>query len=244
MRVFVDTSALLAILDEDDREHSEAADTFRGLMESAELVTHNYVLVESLALVRRRLGGAAAIQLYDRILPAIDTIWVDEALHQAAMAAFRAAGSASLVDHVSFEVMRREELDTAFTFGTDFEAQGFRRARSVGRTEQGRRLEEVRPPYPAGEDAPSDLVSVAEIAARSARPVNTVQSWRRRHDGFPAPVASLATGPVWTWPVVERWINDHAGPSRGAHIVNTLRASKSASTMSTDEIMELTRGES
>ena len=57
-------------------------------------------------------------------------------------------------------------------------------------------------------------------------------------------VASLATGPVWTWPAVERWISERAGPSRGAHIVNTLRASKSALMMSTDEIMALTRADS
>ena len=216
MRVFVDTSALLAVLDEDDREHSDAADTFRSLLDSAELVTHNYVLVECLALVRRRLGSAAVAQLSDGILPVIETVWVDEALHQAAFAAHRAVGSVSLVDHVSFEVMRREELDTAFTFDTDFEAQGFRRARSAGRAEKGRRLGEARPPYPAGEDLPLDLVSVAEIAARSGRPVNTVQSWRRRHDDFPAPVASLAAGPVWTWPAVERWISNRAAPRRPA----------------------------
>ena len=132
MRVFVDTSALLAILDEDDRSHGEAADTFRSLLASADLITHNYVLVECLALVRRRLGTAAVAQLSDGILPAIETIWVDEAVHRAALAAHRAVGSASLVDHVSFEVMRREKLDTAFTFDADFETQGFRRARSPG----------------------------------------------------------------------------------------------------------------
>ena len=104
VRVFVDTSALLAVLDEDDREHSDAADTFRSLLDSADLITHNYVLVECLALVRRRLGTAAVAQLSDGILPAIETIWVDAALHQAAFAAYRAVGSTSLVDHVSFEV--------------------------------------------------------------------------------------------------------------------------------------------
>jgi predicted nucleic acid-binding protein len=216
VRIFVDTSALLAILDEDDRSHSDAADTFRSLLESADLITHNYVLVECLALVRRRLGTAAVAQLSDGILPAIETIWVDEALHQAALAAHRAVGSVSLVDHVSFEVMRREELDTAFTFDTAFEAQGFRRARSAGPAGKGRRVSEAQFPYPAGEDRASDLVSVAEIAARAARPVNTVRSWRRRHDDFPAPVASLATGPVWMWPVVERWISNRAATRRYA----------------------------
>jgi predicted nucleic acid-binding protein len=215
VRVFVDTSALLAILDEDDQHHREAAETFRALLASAELVTHNYVEVECLALARRRLGRGAVVQLTDNILPALTTIWVDESLHRAALAAQRAAGSShSLVDQVSFEVMRREGIVTAFAFDTDFEAQGFARPAVPGRAEEGGRLSEVRAPYQPGAAEPSDLVSVAEIATRAARPVNTIQSWRRRHSDFPEPVVFLATGPVWIWPVVERWIEARRSPGR------------------------------
>ena len=238
MKVFVDTSALLALLDEDDRHHSEAAEIFRTLLASAEeLVTHNYIEVESLALVRRRLGSTAALELIDGIFPAMHTIWVDEPLHRVAIAAHRGSASVSLVDQVSFEVMRREGIVTAFVFNSDFEVQGFRRAVAGGSAGQGSRLSEERPPYPADEERIADLVSVTEIAARADRPVNTVQSWRRRHSDFPAPVASLATGPVWTWPVVERWINSRAAPRRGARFVNTLRASGPAMTASTEAIM-------
>jgi len=238
VKVFVDTSALLAVLDEDDRHHAEAAEIFRTLLASAaELVTHNYIEIESLALVRRRLGSTAALVLTNGVLPTMHTMWVDEALHRAAIAAHRGSASVSLVDQVSFEVMRREGIDTAFAFDADFEVQGFRRAVAGGSAGQGSRLSEERPPYPADEDRISDLVSVTEIAARADRPVNTIQSWRRRHSDFPAPVASLATGPVWTWPVVERWINSRATPRRGARFVNTLRASGPAMTASTETIM-------
>lgn len=55
MRVFVDTSALYALLDEDDANHARAAKAFAEL-QGSELTTHAYVLVETLALVSRRLG--------------------------------------------------------------------------------------------------------------------------------------------------------------------------------------------
>ena len=48
-------------------------------------------------------------------------------MHRAATSAFLAAGrrSQSLVDWVSFELMRRRGIDTAFAFDRDFVAEGF-----------------------------------------------------------------------------------------------------------------------
>jgi len=208
VKVFVDTSALLAILDEDDRFHREAAETFRALMAGTELVTHNYVEVEALSLARRRLGPGAVARLTDRLLPAMTTIWVDEPLHRAALAAHRGAGaSVSLVDNVSFEVMRREGIDQAFAFDADFEAQGFRRPVIDDMLRQGRRISEAAARYGTEMTEEAELVSVSEIASRAHRPISTVQSWRRRHRDFPQPVASLAAGPVWRWPTVQNWID-------------------------------------
>ncbi|MGZ8722393.1 MAG: type II toxin-antitoxin system VapC family toxin [Aeromicrobium sp.] len=218
MKVFVDTSALLAILDEDDRYHREAAETFRALMVDTELVTHNYVEVETLTLARRRLGPGSVALLTDRLLPSLTTIWVDESLHRAALAAHRGAGtSVSLVDNVSFEVMRREGIDQAFAFDADFEAQGFRRPVIDDRVRQGRGLGEAATPYGTDVTEAAELVSVSEIASRARRPISTIQSWRRRHRDFPQPVASLAAGPVWRWPIVEGWIANRATRRQLAH---------------------------
>jgi predicted nucleic acid-binding protein len=209
VKVFVDTSALLALLDEDDRVHAAAASSYAYLLDAAELVTHNYVHGEAAELVRRRLGADAAIRLVDGLLPSIAVHWVDEATHAAAMEAWRARGAAlSLVDQVSFLVMRRLGIRAALAFDRDFEAEGFGRPRLAGRLRKG--LSEEPAPYEASGSLAEDIVSVAEISERSGRPISTVQSWRRRNESFPRPLIELAAGPIWRWPDVSAWIDAKA----------------------------------
>jgi len=205
VRVFVDTSALIALLDEDDARHREASATFRSLAGTAELVTHNYVHVEALAVATRRLGADAAQKMIDSLFPVMTTLWIDEAVHRGALAAGRTArGTVSLVDLVSFAVMRDQGIDVAFAFDADFDRQGFSRPAVAPEVGEGRRVSESAGVY-AG--SAINLVSVAEIATRAGRPVNTIQSWRRRHRDFPSPVARLAAGPIWSWPSVADWIS-------------------------------------
>lgn len=218
MKVFVDTSGLYALLDEDDAQHRAAADIFGRMPATTELVTHNYVLVEAIALVRRRLGPAAETRLIDEILPIVRIVWVDEATHRDAVATYRAAGrSASLVDHVSFAVLRNAAVNLAFAFDADFERRGIRRP-SPPALPEARRVSESAAPYGAITAGESELVSVAEVAARAGRSTNTVQSWRRRHRDFPAPVATLAAGPVWTWPDIAQWIDARSARRSSANV--------------------------
>jgi predicted nucleic acid-binding protein len=209
MSVFVDTSALFAVLDRDDPNHAAATGAFERLGAVEELVTHNYVHLESDQLVRRRLGSDAAATLIDRLLPALTTIWVDEPVHAEALAAIRSAGrAASLVDQVSFILMRREGIMEALAYDADFDAEGFRAPSLAGRPPD-HRLSEAVSRYgsdPRDEMDPV-LVGITEIAARSGHSANTVQSWRRRHRTFPEPAASLASGPVWEWSSVAAWID-------------------------------------
>lgn len=128
MTAFVDTSALFALLDDDDPAHARAAETFSALRaQSEQLRTHSYVISESAALVQRRLAPEALVALFERLLPLVDTIFVDEALHRTAVAALLASPPTrvSLVDRVSFELMRTEGIDRAFAFDDDFGKAGF-----------------------------------------------------------------------------------------------------------------------
>ena len=73
---------------------------------------------------------ATAVRDIDRTLvPLMRIVWVDAAFHTRAMAALLAAGrrKLSLVDCVSFEVMREGGITSAFTLDPDFRAQGFER---------------------------------------------------------------------------------------------------------------------
>ena len=202
MTVFVDTSALIAHLDAEDHRHAEASATLGWLRRTADLVTTNYVEVECLSVCRRRLGREAAVALIDELLPVLKVIWVSPQIHAVAVAAYRSGpNAASLVDEVSFAVMRSGGISEAFAYDDDFDREGFRCAAPP--TGQDR-IHEESAPY--GVDLASDLVSVTEIAARAGRPINTVQSWRRRHADFPAPVTQLAAGPIWNWSSVEAWV--------------------------------------
>jgi predicted nucleic acid-binding protein len=89
------------------------------------LVTSNYVVVETTALVHRRLGHEAARELHTHLLRPIDIAWVDQETHELAVSAFLAAPQISLVDRVTFELMRRLRIGTAFAFDRDFAREGF-----------------------------------------------------------------------------------------------------------------------
>ncbi|HDL86410.1 MAG TPA: PIN domain-containing protein [Candidatus Acetothermia bacterium] len=140
--VFVDTSALYAVLDRDDEHHMVANVIWKRLLRSDRpLLTHSYVLVETYALVQRRLGLEAVRALHHDVVPILDVVWVNEDIHRPAVEALLAAGSrsVSLVDQVSFSVMRREGIRQAFVFDEDFERQGFISYADVNDVEEDQR---------------------------------------------------------------------------------------------------------
>jgi len=126
--IFVDTSAVYAWADSADANHSIALRRLNAILEAGEeLLTHNYVLVESMALLQARLGIAAAMKLA-RDARNFVLEWVDEDLHALAVRELEHSKKrqVSLVDHVSFLVMKRHDVATAFAFDSDFAAAGFR----------------------------------------------------------------------------------------------------------------------
>lgn len=128
MSVFVDTSAILAHLDADDTQHDRAAAWFlHARDEREELVIHSYVASEASALVQRRLGTEALRALHLRLAPLFALVVVDRDMHDTAVAALLGAlpTKTSLVDHVSFEVMRDRGIRRAFAFDPDFVSAGF-----------------------------------------------------------------------------------------------------------------------
>lgn len=128
MNVFVDTSAVYAVFDRDDQNHATAAQRWGLLLQGdAQLVTHNYVVLELTTLLQHRLGMEAVRDLVVDVLPACAVHWVTDAVH--AQAVHWLLGSnrrrLSLTDCVSFEVMHRTGCSHAFAFDAHFQAAGF-----------------------------------------------------------------------------------------------------------------------
>ena len=94
MRLFVDSSAFLALEDKDDENH-ESAIEFRSNVRDDRptyrmLYTTNYIFDETITLIRMQLGHAAAISFGDAIIAKLVTIlWVSPVVDSEAWGIFK-----------------------------------------------------------------------------------------------------------------------------------------------------------
>ncbi len=129
MIVFVDTSALFALLVRDDAMHARAKEAFARLADqSAQLLTSSYVLVETTALLQRRIGLKAVHDFNARVVPLLEVLWADAHWHGRAVHRLLAQTdrTVSLVDCLSFEIMEARDISTAYSFDGHFGEEGFR----------------------------------------------------------------------------------------------------------------------
>ncbi|HEY2017126.1 MAG TPA: PIN domain-containing protein [Bryobacteraceae bacterium] len=128
MTVFADTSALYALIDSDDENHNLALAAWNGLLDdNTVLLTNNYVLLETSALLQNRIGPAALRAFTDDLGPLFQVDWITSQRHQSGVEAVLTAArkKLSVVDCVSFQTMREYGVRTAFCFDRHFREQGF-----------------------------------------------------------------------------------------------------------------------
>jgi predicted nucleic acid-binding protein len=126
--IFVDTSAFLATLNVGDRFHASAGVAWRAwLTKEVPLITSNYVVLETTALVQHRLGVEAVATLHEDMIPPLHVEWIDVSLHDLAINALLTLRQRqlSLVDCTSFVLMRHLGIRQVFTFDRHFGEQGF-----------------------------------------------------------------------------------------------------------------------
>jgi len=123
--VFADTSAWFAIKDADDANHILALDF---IQQHPLLITTNFVIDETITLVRSHLGHRDAVDIGERLWRGemATVVWVTREDEQAAWELFKRYDDKkfSFTDCTSFVVMRRLGLLYAFTFDEDFEQTG------------------------------------------------------------------------------------------------------------------------
>ena len=126
-RVFIDTSAILALLVPTDVAHARAGEAFARLQtRESTLITTSYNLVETYALLDRRFGRNATQSFRAHFAPLLEIVWVGGALHERGLDLMleRPTG-VSLVDAVSFACIREQRVPEVFAFDRHFEQEGF-----------------------------------------------------------------------------------------------------------------------
>lgn len=126
--VFVDTSAILALMVTTDRAHPAAVAAFENLRRvKSRLVTSSHVLLETYALISRRLGLSAVDAFRHDFAPLIEVVWVDHDLHERALDGLLRDGRSglSLVDAASFIVACERQVEAVFAYDRHFSEAGF-----------------------------------------------------------------------------------------------------------------------
>ena len=128
MNIFADTSGLFALLVKNDYMYVRARENFTYFAENnVQLVTSSFVLVETTALLQRRIGLAPVNDFNVKILPLLEIVWVDDKWYAKAVQRLLAQNNRdiSLVDYLSFEIMEVLQIECAFAFDKHFEENGF-----------------------------------------------------------------------------------------------------------------------
>ena len=127
--VFVDTSGFYAAMDNADPFHAAATGLLRkAVAERWTLVTTNYVLHESWALIQRRLGTEAVADFARGMLTLCDIVFVNSDLHNAGARRCLATGrrQLSLTDCISLEWMQPHRITEAIAQDVHFTEAGIR----------------------------------------------------------------------------------------------------------------------
>jgi predicted nucleic acid-binding protein len=126
-RLFVDTSAIYALLDRSDANHPRARELAQRIREEAHgLVTTNFVVAECHALILARLGRDLARRwLQSFRWPVERATEADESRAREIIYTY-SDKDFSFTDALSFAVMERLVLKEAFAFDRNFLQYGFR----------------------------------------------------------------------------------------------------------------------
>lgn len=130
MRLFVDTSAWLALNDRNDQYHNKAAAKSSEIKKQRiELITSEYILDESITLIRYRVSHQAAVIFGDSLLES-SIVRIEEVTNEDRLKAWEMFKryedkELSFTDCASFVFMKHLRLQKAFTFDEHFKQMGF-----------------------------------------------------------------------------------------------------------------------
>lgn len=130
MKIFVDTSAWLALSDKNDQYHKEALSK-NAIIKSRriDLITSEYVVDETLTIIRYRVSHRAAVVFGESLMSSriVAIMGIKDEERLAAWDLFKKYGDKELsfTDCTSFAMMKKLNLQQAFSFDDHFKQFGF-----------------------------------------------------------------------------------------------------------------------
>lgn len=132
MRVFVDSSAIAALLIKNDRNHRAAVGVLRRLTEArAELVLSNFVVAETYNLLAVRAYPAKAREWFLANTWPVERVTSQDEKKAREIIEKCADKDFSYTDATSFALMERLGFDAAFTYDRHFEQYGMLTQKSL-----------------------------------------------------------------------------------------------------------------
>jgi len=130
MRLFVDTSAWLALNDRNDQYYSRAAAKSTDIKRHRiELITSEYIIDESITLIRYRVSHQAAVIFGNSLLNSnivrIEDVTAEDRFKAWEMFKKFEDKELSFTDCTSFVLMKNLRLQKAFTFDDHFRQMRF-----------------------------------------------------------------------------------------------------------------------
>jgi len=130
VNLFVDTSAWLALYDADDGQHENAVKKSGDIRKSKiDLVTSDYILDESITVIRRRISHKSAVAFGESVMNSdiVKIVSVTDETFFESWEMFRRYDDKkfSFTDCASFILMKKMGIRRAFTFDRHFRQAGF-----------------------------------------------------------------------------------------------------------------------
>lgn len=129
MKVFIDTGAFLAISDKSDTHHKTAVSAYQNIVDQkASLYTSNYVIDETITLIRVRVSHTAAVAFIKNFeVSNIKVLKVAEREERMAKKIFIRYKDKcfSFTDCTSFVFIEGHSLDTVLSIDEHFEQYGY-----------------------------------------------------------------------------------------------------------------------
>ena len=124
MRVFIDANVFVALVNAKDSTHNKALGLMGKLQkENPQFFTSSDVVKEAATIISQKTDHASAVKFLNEMdMGDINVIFVDSELNGAGLEEFKLQTSKNIscVDAVSFVIVKKYNIDFAFTFDRDF----------------------------------------------------------------------------------------------------------------------------